>query len=239
MLFCKEIWVITLNCTPERTDYTEKLLQNMNFKYRLFKFRKNKFPEKGCIESHIALYKEARKLDLDFITIVEDNICLSPNFNIDNYVQLDKIIKNKTNWDTICIGGFVAPSSRIIKQTEYNRLYKSNNCHGTSAYIISRKGYNRAIKDFDSKKINKPIDVYLSSLNQYIYKPLIFYHRIIPSTINPRLNLIRKFWFNKNIFKIAEFLFFQNKLSWTLLILILISLITLCCIFIISLRSIL
>ena len=65
----KELWVITLNNTEERTKYTEELLNKYNFKYKLFKFSKHKIPWKGCLESHIFLYREAHKNYLNYIIV--------------------------------------------------------------------------------------------------------------------------------------------------------------------------
>jgi GR25 family glycosyltransferase involved in LPS biosynthesis len=209
----KELWVITLNNTKDRTNYTTELLVKHSFKYRLFEFSKHKIPWKGCLNSHIFLYREALKNDLDYVIVVEDNICISPKYNINDYEQLNRII-DKKKWDIIILGGFITPLSECVP-TEYSKLFKSENVHGTSAYIISKKGYKKALKDYDLKNLNKPIDIYLSSLNQYIYNPLIFHHRIIPSTINSYLDNIRKFWFKPKVYEWVEFLYFNHKLRIT------------------------
>ena len=209
----KELWVITLNNTEERTKYTEELLNKYNFKYKLFKFSKHKIPWKGCLESHIFLYREALKNDLNYIIVVEDNICISPKYNINDYEQLNRILVKK-KWDVIIFGGFITPLSECTP-TEYSKLFKTTNVHGTSAYAISKKGYTKALKDYDSKKIDKPIDIYLSSLNQYIYNPLMFHHRIIPSIVNSYLDIIRKFWFKPKVYEWVEFLYFNRKLNIT------------------------
>lgn len=214
----KELWIVTLNNAKERTKYTINLMEKNNLKYKIFKFPKHKIPWKGCLNSHIFLYKEALNKKLDYIVVLEDNICLSHKFNINNYEHLEKIIKNKKNWDLIIIGGFITPISSCTK-TEYLKLFKTNHAHGTSAYIISRKGYTKALNDYNTKKINKPIDIYLSSLNQYIYNPLMFHHRIIPSTINSYLDNARKFWFKPKAYEWVEFLYFNGKLKLALYIL--------------------
>jgi GR25 family glycosyltransferase involved in LPS biosynthesis len=207
----KELWVITLNNTKDRTKYTTDLLEENNFKYKLFIFSRNEIPWKGCLDSHIFLYREALNNNLDYIIVVEDNICLSKKYDVNEYNQLEKIVKNKKNWDVMIIGGFITPISQCTP-TEYLKLFKTTDVHGTSAYIISKRGYTKALNDYDLKKINKPIDVYLSSLNQYIYNPLIFHHRIIPSTINSYLDTIRKFWFKPKVYEWVEFLYFNGKL---------------------------
>lgn len=211
----KDLWVITLNNTKNRTKYTTELLKKNNFKYKLYTFTRHKISWKGCLNSHISLYREAKNNNLDYIIVVEDNICLSPKYDINEYIDLENIIKKKKNWDVIIIGGFITPLSSCTS-TEYLKLFKSGYVHGTSAYIISKRGYTKALNDYDKLKINKPIDIYLSSLNQYIYNPLIFHHRIIPSTINSYLDNIRSFWFKPNIYKWVEFLYFNGKLRLTL-----------------------
>ncbi len=211
----KELWIITLNSTQDRTDYTTDMLKKNNFKYKIFKFFKHKIPWKGCFNSHMFLYKEIIKNDLEYAIIVEDNICISPKYDINNYKQLEQIIEQKNDWDVIIIGGFITPISKCTA-TEYSRLFRTKNVHGTSSYIISKRGCIKALEYYEKTNKIKHIDIYLSTLNQYIYNPLVFHHRIIPSTINSHLNMIRKIWFNPKMYNLVEFLYFNGRLQITL-----------------------
>jgi len=219
MVINKEFWVITLDESEERSKYVRDLLETNNFKYSLFKFSRHKIPWKGCLNSHIFLYREALNNNLDYVIVVEDNICISPKYDISKYYQLENIVKNKKDWDVIIFGGFIMPLS-ICTPTEYKQLFKTKDKYGngTSAYIISKKGYIKALKDYDEQKINIPIDVYLATLDQYIYNPFLFHHRIIPSTVNSYLDIPRKFWFKPLVYNCVEFLYFNGKLRLCLYI---------------------
>jgi len=216
----KEFWVITLYETEERTKYVEDLLINNNFKYKLFKFSRHEIPWKGCLNSHIFLYREALKKNLDYIIILEDNVTLSHKYDKSKYENLFKIANTKKDWDVIIFGGFIMPLS-ACHSTEYPELFKTidNYGNGTSAYLISKKGYIKALLDYDKQKINIPIDVYLSKIEQYIYNPILFHHRIIPSTVNSYLDIPRKFWFKPKVYECVEFLYFNGKLRLIIYIL--------------------
>ena len=205
--------VITLKDCPERMKYTKKLLTKHGLSHKIFTFKKNKIGWIGCLDSHIQLYKYAIKNKLRYIFILEDNVCLSPYIDINNdFKRLFTIIKNKTDWDIILLGGFFSPLARC-DSTEYSTLYKSTNTHGTSCYVINYRTCYRLIKQY-KKGINQPIDVYISkNFRQFIYRPLLFYHRIVDSVTNPRFDLIRKFWFNPAIYRTVEIWFFEDKLQ--------------------------
>ncbi len=204
--------VITLKDHPERSEYTKKLLTDNNLKYRMFAFKKQSIPWKGCLNSHIQIYKYAHKKKMEFVFIMEDNVCLSANANPkENLKEVMQIAKSKDDWDTIILGGFITPWSSC-SVTEYRHLFKTSSVHGTSCYVIHRRLFDKVITK-DKLKIDRPIDIYLSSLRQYIYKPMIFHHRIIKSVINNRLDNIRKFWFSPGMYKLTEMWFFDGKLK--------------------------
>lgn len=205
-----EFLLITLNEYPERKNYVEKLLTDNALKYRTFLFNKHEVGWKGCLDSHINIYKYAEKNNLDFILVLEDNVCLSPTANL-KFNSLYNIMNKNTDWDTIILGGFISPFSEC-DTTEYTDLYKTDCIHGTSCYAIHKRLFSKLIVEYENKKINSPIDVYLSTFRQYIFRPLIFHHRVVDSTVNTHLNSIRKLWFNPAVYSKIERWFFEGKL---------------------------
>lgn len=201
--------VITLREYPQRTEKVKNILDAKKIPYTLHYFSKHKDPWKGCLNSHLFMYEYASQNNLDWIIIVEDNIKdIGRDWFGKEYDQLREIVlQNPLNWDVILFGGNIFPFNTCYS-SKYDRLYQIYCCQGMVSYIISKKGY-RSILD-KKNEINEPLDTYIPKrLQQYIYKPLLFYRDTnVSSVISPGFDLPRKLWFNPKFQRFAELLFF-------------------------------
>lgn len=200
--------VITTIQHPERQTRVEKMLISNNISNFTFHYFDTIKPAwKGCYNSHYKMIEYAKKEKMPYIAILEDNCDLVRPVTLLNDL-MDFITKNDS-WDIIYIGGFITPFSNISEKVEKS-IFKTKQTHGTSSYIISERAYSKVPKDSSI-----PIDCFYSgNLNQYIFKPFIFYRKSnLNSIVNPHLDFLRKLYFCTSFHKIIEELFFKGYLQ--------------------------
>ena len=77
------VYYINLEERKDRKEHVEKQLDLLGWKYQRFNAIKNKSGRLGCSLSHLNLLMEAKKKDLPYIVIIEDDIQFT-NINYSN-----------------------------------------------------------------------------------------------------------------------------------------------------------
>lgn len=119
----------------------------------------------GCYLSHYKIWEKIIKEDLNNVLILEDNIktnIFSKEFN--NY------IKNLPQdydvamiyWFTLWFDPLINPKKKEIINNNWNK-YNSVNLWGCAAYMVSRKGAEKLVKD--AFPICYQVDSYINILN--------------------------------------------------------------------------
>lgn len=88
----------------------------------------------ACAMSHVALIKHAKELNLDYITIFEDDIVLSDNFA----EKIQYIESVPDNWDMFYLGCH----SYVKIPTIYQDIYQVDVAAGTYGYIVKNTLYD-------------------------------------------------------------------------------------------------
>jgi glycosyl transferase family 25 len=98
----------------------------------------------GCGKSHIKSLKNAKKNNLDYVIIMEDDIEIKKN-KIEKYFN---IIQNMKKWDVIILSGHG-------EKTPYNNyLSKATGVQTTGMYIIKKHYYDSLIDNFNESVDN-------------------------------------------------------------------------------------
>ncbi len=201
--------IISLRQYPNRTERVKELLDHVGLEYRIHLFDAITPGWKGCLNSHLSLVRYAKENSLPFITVLEDNVEMIRSLDENVYRNLETFIRYSKEWDIVYIGGFITP----FQTCEYYRkqIYRTKRCHGTSAYVMSERFYDKLLES----RLDEPIDiVYSKTAKQFIYEPLLFYRKHnLDSIVEPRFNFIRKLYFYPNVHKVIEWLFFQGWLK--------------------------
>ena len=100
------IFYINLEYRKDRKKLLEKEFEKCKDKLYTFNIRrinasKDDFGPIGCGKSHIKSLKEAKRLNLDFVIIMEDDIVLKEEL-VNTYFD---IIQKTNNWDVIILSG--------------------------------------------------------------------------------------------------------------------------------------
>lgn len=128
--------------------YNNEILNNTIREFNNIKLHENLSPgQKGCLLSHLKLYKYIIENNIDICTIFEDDVHFHPNW--DN-LAFNYYNNTPKNFDIIFIGNQIDTSNKLI----INNL--STYC--THAYIITFKGAQKLLRyllnwDYYSKEI--------------------------------------------------------------------------------------
>jgi GR25 family glycosyltransferase involved in LPS biosynthesis len=143
------------------------------------KFRRFiKAGEFGCFLSHISIWKDIVKNNIDYAVILEDDVL----FEKEEFERNMKIIMENApeNFDTISI--FKNKEQRNRKFLDYNDIFHSVDPEtwGTVGYIISLKGAAEKLKH-TAYPISFPVDYAISehgfrTKNSYLYKTVFIDH---------------------------------------------------------------
>lgn len=212
--------LITLKDTPHRKVGATNLLSKMGLNYQVHEFEKHSVPWKGCISSHISLYKYAQKNDMDYIYICEDNISQGSGNPETDYGPLQEFLAINTSWNIVFLGGYILRPWDYCEKTIYKNIYETrNNNHGTVAYVIHRRLYEKVIDIYEKKGINVHFDIFLYNFKCFLYRPFLFYHaHNLTSNINKKSDYWRRIWFHPVISRIKETVFFDRIYLYILLV---------------------
>lgn len=217
--------LITLNETKDREARAVAQLEEARVKYRVHKFDRHQIGWKGCIESHLEVYR--RNITEPYILVCEDNIQIADKTRIlkhlhDPNSDLNRFLQTPL-WGIIIIGGYILRPWDYCQKTEFPSIYETrNNNHGTVAYIIHSRLYKEILRLNDISPINVHFDIFISGYTTHIYNPLLFYHASnLQSNINQRSDVWRKVWFHPKVMSIHEYIFFNRRKSLIFLCIIL------------------
>lgn len=122
--------------------------------------------EKACVLSHIKAYSYLKNISGNYFLVLEDDINLInlKYFNLD----LDKIIKQSPKFDIL-----------MIQKIHHNQLEKkyekwNPDIYSTAAYVISKKGLEKLLKQADYIESTNKFNIYqpLSVADYFLYRDL-------------------------------------------------------------------
>ena len=195
------VHVIT-NGDPIRMAATTATFNTYKLAYTFHHFEKHPTDGRlGCYLSHIALFNYAKKNNMEYIAIAEDNlkptaITLDPRVNkeIQTYLATP-------SWNILLMGGFTLPFDRYSK-SGYSYIYNTPQIHGTSFYIIHRQLYEKVLDHFNPK-CDEIIDMHINRIggSSHVLYPLLFHRdNSISTTLrylwDPTLNTIVSYILN-------------------------------------------
>ena len=97
----------------------------------------------GCAKSHLAILKEARQNNWDYVAVFEDDVKF---LDVEETNQkLNKLLKSGIDWDVILLSGNNYKPYDVINDD----LYRVKNCQTTAAYIVKRSYYNTLINQWE------------------------------------------------------------------------------------------
>jgi GR25 family glycosyltransferase involved in LPS biosynthesis len=117
---------INLKSRRDRRQYITKIFRKKKLNVSFYKASKHENPKRGCLESHLAVIKEAIDKKYKYIFIVEDDIKLIKPFN--------DMKEPPTNWDMLYLGGTV--KNKIASEFNNSNWVKMS-CYTTHAYILN------------------------------------------------------------------------------------------------------
>ena len=121
----------------------------------------------GCLQSHLAVVRDARRLGLSSILIFEDDVVFDSDFNAKFSRYITQL---PSDWDMLLFGGlhvYVRPQ-RISEN-----IFKLTNSYSTFAYALKRTIYDAFI-ELNSRSL-EPVDkvnaILQQSFNCYCFMP--------------------------------------------------------------------
>ena len=138
--------VIT-NGDQNRMATTQNAFERYGFKYKWVQSKKHHTNGKlGCFKSHLKLFKYAKKNNLEYIAIGEDNL-INMNETLPLNVANDiKILLPTNEWSIVLLGGWFVPFSTYGPNR--STLYRTSSIHGTSCYIIHKRLYLSILNNY-------------------------------------------------------------------------------------------
>jgi GR25 family glycosyltransferase involved in LPS biosynthesis len=137
----------------------------------------------GCTMSHIKCLELAKKRNLEYVFVCEDDITFTnPSLFLEN---IKKFAENEDiTWDVLIIGGNNVPPYQKV----HSYCARVLNCQTTTGYIVKRDFYDTLINNFKEgvqKLMKNPtnkrefaIDIYWKRLQMQYY-----WYMIIPATV--------------------------------------------------------
>ena len=163
------VFYINLEERLDRKKHVEEQLNKLGWNYTRFNAIKNKSGRVGCSMSHLKLLLYAKKNNLPYIVIVEDDIQFT---NIELFKkQINNFLTSKINYDVYLLAGNLRPPVKQVK-SDLLKIYKS---FTTTGYIVKNHYFNKMInniKEGINNLIRNPnngynaIDVYWMKLQQ-------------------------------------------------------------------------
>jgi len=162
------------------------LNRNKNFIFNFHNDFEKPFPHVsgvvGCWASHYLAWEKMLAEKLDVLMIFEDDVYIKNNFM--DYIDL-YISSLPDDWDFFSISVPMGEEDRYRQDINYigsNMVCKFYQAWNTGAYLISKRGASKAIRDINKNGISVPIDWYIfesgkDKLNTY--NPMPNMERII------------------------------------------------------------
>ena len=139
----ENIFYINLEHRTDRKKHVENELKKMGWNnYTRFNAIKCKNGRVGCSMSHLKILKDARDNNLDYVVVVEDDICFTQPemFNVMMKNFLEKDIK----YDVLLLAGNI----RSTRQLD-TFIYKASKSFTTTGYIVKKHYYDKLINNIE------------------------------------------------------------------------------------------
>tara|TARA_Y100001970_G_scaffold282600_1_gene395775 strand:+ start:792 stop:1409 length:618 start_codon:yes stop_codon:yes gene_type:complete len=148
MIDIENVFYINLKERLDRKENIENQLNTLGWKYTRFDAIKNKNGKIGCSLSHLKLLQHAKKENLPYILILEDDIKFT---NIHFFKsQLEEFLNSNINYDVYLLAGNVQIPIKIIKPGIL-KIFKS---FTTTGYIVKNHYYDKLIENIKEGVIN-------------------------------------------------------------------------------------
>lgn len=135
------IYYINLQERIDRRIQVESELNNLGWKYERFNAIRLKNPRVGCSMSHLKLLEKAKKENMDYIVILEDDIMFTKPENFNNNLKL--FLDSNIDYDVLLLAGNLrAPFSKIS-----NFCLKITKAWTTTGYIVKKHYYDKLINN--------------------------------------------------------------------------------------------
>lgn len=165
----QDIYCINLRSRKDRRKRMKRQAKRRRFPIKFWQVEKNKRdPVRGCLESHLAIIRDARKRKLPAVLIMEDDAKLL-------YSRL-YVPKPPEKWDMLYLGGNV---QKVIDDKSVNKSkhWKRAQILTTHAYILRNSLYEKILTELP--KYNGAIDVFYcdeihTAHDCFIATPIIF-----------------------------------------------------------------
>lgn len=103
----------------------------------------------GCLLSHLAVLKDAKRLGLKRVLILEDDVLFIKNFT----EELQKIKNIPDDWDVLYIGA--SQEATVFRKSNVkNGYYRANRTYGMFAYIVKNHVFDLLIDTFEKRTRN-------------------------------------------------------------------------------------
>lgn len=194
MNYFDKIYCINLDRRGDRWDRCVKIFNRLNLNVERFsavdyKEVKHLKQTKDAIhyanlQSHLSIIKLAKKLKLNNVLILEDDIEFIDDFTNKFH---DKIQHLPGDWDMFYLGGLIKGNHKNITKN----IIKSNNIVSCHSYAINKKCYEffiEKMKILNTLPVDSFYPLYQKYLNCYILNPSLTYQRESFSDIELKIN---------------------------------------------------
>jgi len=131
---------INLDCRNDRLVACEAELKKIGLDRPCrFSAIKTKQGIVGCGMSHLTCIENAKKDNLPYIAIFEDDIVISKPNKLRN--QVDRILKSQVEWDVLLLGGNAFTPHKEVGEDHVI----VNRCYCGTAYIVKQQYYDTMI----------------------------------------------------------------------------------------------
>jgi len=158
---------INLESRVDRKEHVEQQLANVGIEATRFNAIKLTNGAIGCSMSHLKCLEIARQNNWDHILIVEDDILFLNPVLFRN--QLDKFLKNHSDFDVVLIAGNNMPPYQKIDDS----CIKVFRCQTTTGYLVKRHYYDTLIHNIREgiqKLMKTPEQHVLYAVDKYWFK---------------------------------------------------------------------
>ena len=161
------VYYINLTERPDRRVAVENELYKLNWNYERFNAIKVKDGRVGCSMSHYKLLEMAKKNDLDYIVIVEDDIMFTKPEQYSEMLEL--FIRSNMDYDVFLLAGNIRPPFTKIN----GNLLKITKAWTAAGYIVKKHYYDKLLANFKegiTKLMANPEQHHLYAVDSYWHK---------------------------------------------------------------------
>ena len=183
----KNVFYINLDTRTDRKEQVENELKNLKWDFTRFNAIKNKNGRIGCSMSHLKLLQDAKKKNLEYIFILEDDIqFLKPKYYAK---KLEKYMNTNPQFDVFLIAGNLRnPIHKIA-----GNIYQIKKCWTTTGYIVKQHYYDTLINNIRSgiielMKTPELHHLYAIDANWQKLQEKDMWTMILPRTVTQRPN---------------------------------------------------